>query len=322
MRLGGPDRRGTTAAIATASTASTTGTITGTISDPSGYPLPGITIRLFKDGADEGTLVGRTTTNSAGRYRFTGLQAEAGDAYRVEGMDPTGAHVFLYSSFDVGSGSVTTHNATMKLAGYIQGKVSTKDGTAPAQPGRHVSVTAYGENAVETVDVSAKGTFRVGGLPAGRYVLELLDRDDAFATQCYDNVRMGAEGCEGTTGAARVTVTAGKATTITPQVLDHPTSQLGGTVTEPDGKPLSSASIEVYSADKKHLIDDSYTKADGSWSVRGIAYVGKVKIVARDSDGVLRDTWYATAIDFTHATAVTLKEGSEIKSLRLTMLRK
>lgn len=218
---------GTTAAVAATSATATMDTITGTISDPSGYPLAAIKIRLFKDGADEGTLVGTTTTNSAGRYRFTGLQAEGGDAYRVEGTDPSGAHVFLYSSFDVGSGTATTHNATMKLAGFIQGKVSTKSGTAPAQPAKRAYVTAYGEYAVQSVFVSAKGTFRIGGLPAGKYALEFLDRDDAFAAQCYNNVRMGSEGCEGTTGATRVVVTAGKATTITPQVFSHPTSLLG-----------------------------------------------------------------------------------------------
>ncbi len=91
---------GTTAAIATTSAAATTDTITGTITDSSGYPLPGITIRLFDDGPDEGSLVDTTTTNTAGRYRFTGVQAESGETYRLEGTDPTGAHVFLYSSFE------------------------------------------------------------------------------------------------------------------------------------------------------------------------------------------------------------------------------
>ncbi len=313
---------GTTAAIATTSAAATTDTITGTITDSSGYPLPGITIRLFDDGPDEGSLVDTTTTNTAGRYRFTGVQAESGETYRLEGTDPTGAHVFLYSSFEVGPGAAMTHNATMKLAGFIQGKVTTKVGSAPAQPAKHAYLTAYGKNTTETVSVSAKGTFRIGGLPAGTYALELQDRDEAFAAQCYNNIRMGSEGCEGTTGATRISVTAGKATTIAPQVFTHPTSLLGGTVTDPDGKPLSSASIEVYTADKKHLVDDSYTKDDGTWSIRGIAYVGKVKIVARDSDGVLRDTWYAKAVDFAHATAVTLKEGSKITNTSITMLKK
>ena len=53
---------GTTAALATTSAVPTTGTITGTISDPSGYPLAGITIQLWDNGAVEGSLVATATT--------------------------------------------------------------------------------------------------------------------------------------------------------------------------------------------------------------------------------------------------------------------
>lgn len=216
---------GTTAAIATTSAAPTTATITGTISDPSGYPLAGITIELFKDGGDEGTYIGTTTTNDAGRYRFTEVHGDAGDAFRLQGRDPSGAHVALYSEFTLKAGAATTNNVTVQLAGLVQGKVSTKNGSAAAQPGKHVLVTAYGERAVETVLVSAKGRFRVGSLPAGKYVLELHDRDDLFADQCYNNVRKSKEGCEGTKSATRITVTAGKTVTITPQVMNRPISK-------------------------------------------------------------------------------------------------
>ena len=313
---------GTTAAIATTSAAATTDTITGTITDSSGYPLPGITIRLFDDGPDDGSLVDTATTNTAGRYRFTGVHAKRGATYRLEGTDPTGAHVFLYSSFVVGPGAAMTHNATMKLAGFIQGKATTKIGTAPAQPAKHAYITAYGKNTTETVNVSAKGTFRIGGLPAGTYVLELQDGDEAFADQCYNNIRMGSDGCEVTKGATRVTVTAGKATTIAPQVFNHPTSVLGGTVTDAAGKPVEDAAVEIYAADQRRLIDDSYTKADGTWTLRGIEYVGKVKIMVRDSDEVLRDTWYVSAVDYAHAAPITVREGSERTTIHITMLQK
>jgi hypothetical protein len=213
---------GTTAAIATTTAAPTTVTITGTISDPGGYPLAGIKIELFKDGADEGTYVGTATTNDAGRYRFTGVQAEAGDPFWFGATDSSGAHVYAYSGFNVGSGTVTTKNRTMSIAGFIQGKVSTKDGTAAAQLGKHVYVTAYGTDTVASAHVSAKGKFRIGGLPAGSYVLELIDGDDLFAAQCYNNVKMSKEGCEGTKSATHIKVIAGKAVTIAPQVMNRP----------------------------------------------------------------------------------------------------
>lgn len=314
---------GTTAAIATTSALTTTTiTLTGTISDPSGYPLANIKILLFKDGTDEGTLIGTTTTNSAGRYRFTGVQLVEGDTdYRLEATDGSGAHVFRSSSLNVGSGTTTTHNVTMLIAGFIQGKVSTQDGDAPAQPAKHVYVTAYGANAIGEANVSARGKFRIGGLPAGKYFLA-FQGDAAFRDQCYSNILKGTEGCEGTTGATQVTVTAGQATTITPQVLNHPTSTLGGTVTDTSGNPVAGASIAVYTATKHMINDTSYTKADGTWSMRGIAYVGKVRIFARDSNAVLRDTWYRSAVDFAHATPVSVTEGSELTTLRISMPKK
>ena len=44
--------------------------------------------------------------------------------------------------------------------------------------------------------------------------------------------------------------------------------------------------------------------------------------MVRDSDEVLRDTWYVKAVDYVHATTVTLKEGSKITNIRITMLKK
>ncbi|MCW2750680.1 MAG: hypothetical protein JWR83_1790, partial [Aeromicrobium sp.] len=120
-------------------------------------------------------------------------------------------------------------------------------------------------------------------------------------------------------GTTKVTVTAGTATTIKPQVLNHRTSLLAGTVSDKAGKPFSSASIEVYTATKNHLIGDSFTKSDGSWSLKAISYVGSIKIVARDSDGVLRDTWYVNALDYAHAKALMLKDGSKIDHILIVL---
>jgi protocatechuate 3,4-dioxygenase beta subunit len=309
---------GTTAAIATAAAETGPGTITGTISDPSGYPLAGITVRLYDDGPDDGSLVGTATTTDAGRYRFSHVRTDGDDVYRFEAKDNPGGHVYSYSkSFPVAADKTTTSNLKMKIAGFIQGAVTTKDGSAPAQPGKHVYVDADGKSESGSALVSANGKFRLGGLSAGTYTLSFQDSTETFAPQCYSNVRMVDDnGCAGTT---KVTVTAGKATTIKAQVLNHRTSLLSGTVTDKDGHPLSSASIEVYTATGNHLIGDSYTKDDGSWSLKAISYVGKVKIVARDSDGVLRDTWYDKAVDYAHATALPLKDGSEIDDILIVL---
>lgn len=180
-------------------------TIRGTISDPSGYPLAGITIVLFADGRDHGPPLGITTTDDVGGYRFARVHTMAGAEFRVEATDESGAHVFTRSSVTIGSGIPPEHHTIMPIAAYVQGRVYAHDGTGPAQPGGRVCVTAAGENTVQTVYVSARGRFRLGGLPSGTYTVAFEDGDladpDARRT--------------------KVTVAAGSTTTIEDQFLNH-----------------------------------------------------------------------------------------------------
>ncbi len=146
-----------------------------------------------------------TTTDDVGGYRFARVHATAGDDYRVEARDDSGAHVFTCSTFTIGSDG-TTHHTTMPVAGYVQGTVVVQDGST-TQPATHVCVTAAGENVVQAVNVSAKGTFRIGGLPAGKYTL--LFHDDVHLDDAVSAHWMS------------VTVAAGRTTTIEDQVLPH-----------------------------------------------------------------------------------------------------
>ncbi|MEJ7635471.1 carboxypeptidase-like regulatory domain-containing protein [Aeromicrobium sp.] len=196
-------------AMATTPAALTAVTITGTISDPEGFPLPGITVALAEQGPDESPYVGSTTTDDAGAYRFTRLRAAVGDSYRVEATDDSGSHVSTCSTVEVKSGAMTKHHATMSIAGHIQGRVTSHEGGAPDQPATHVCVTAESESAVHAVHVSAMGTFRIGGLSAGDYLLAFHDTD--------------ITGDEARPRSMWVTVTPGRATTIDDQVLTHPT---------------------------------------------------------------------------------------------------
>ena len=187
----------------TTTVASAPVTIMGTTSDPSGYPLAGMTIALFDAWREEGARLDTTTTDDVGGYRFGWVPGTTGEEYRIEATDESGAHVFTHASVTIGPGITTTHHTTMPVAGYIQGKVTTQDGTAPAQPGGHVCVTAAGENTVQTVYVSAKGAFRLGGLPSGTFTVTLDDETSGQST------------------TVTVAVTAGSTTTIDDQVLNH-----------------------------------------------------------------------------------------------------
>ena len=171
--------------------------VTGTISDPSGYPLAGITVALFTEGRDEGTRLGTTMTDDVGGYRFTRRHPDVGDDYRVEATDHTGAHVSTSVAVTIDPARATPQDLTMPLAGYVQGAVVGRE-----QPATDVCVTASGEHATQAAYVSANGTFRIGGLPPGEYEVTFQDDDLAAGDP------------------VTVSVTAGRTTTVGDQVID------------------------------------------------------------------------------------------------------
>lgn len=183
------------AALLTRVTAGTVGTttVTGTIYDPSGYPLAGIEIRLYDGGPRDGSLVETTTTDDAGCYRFAKVLTDGMDSYRFEADDMTGHHVYAGSpSFVVKVGVTATHDLTMRVAGIIQGNVDTsRESVLVIAEALHWSAEAA---------VSAAGTFRLVGLPAGIYDVTLRDTSGPVDL-----------------GVAKVKVTAGRTTTLMPQ---------------------------------------------------------------------------------------------------------
>ncbi|KRC65883.1 hypothetical protein ASE12_14615 [Aeromicrobium sp. Root236] len=171
--------------------------VTGTISDPSGYPLAGITVALFTEGRDQGTRLDTTITDDVGGYRFTRRQPVAGDDYRVEATDHTGAHVFTRLAVTIDPARPTPQDLTMPVAGYVQGTVVSDE-----QPATDMCVTASGAHATGAAYVSAKGTFRIGGLPPGEYAVTFQDADLTAREPIV------------------VSVAAGRETTIEDQVID------------------------------------------------------------------------------------------------------
>lgn len=210
------------AATTMASAAPGTGKISGTISDPSGYPIAGAQLRLYDSESDDRNLVGTATTDETGRYRFNGIELAGDDEFRFDVNDPSGRHIYGYTTmFPVKKGDTATKNLTMKLGGIIQGKVSTKAGSAPAQPGKHVNVVADTSRSSFDVNASAKGRYRLGGLAAGTYLVSFHESTNAFRAECYHNILMSKGVCK---GATTVKVTPGKTVTLTSQVLNHKTT--------------------------------------------------------------------------------------------------
>ena len=150
-------------------------TIKGKVSTSDG-PLAGATV--YVHSAPNGDVVASATTAADGTYSITNLVegqytvAAFKDAGSGTSYPPVfyggGSSLATASFFSAPEGSSATNvNFLLYVAGSISGTVSVSDGgsTEGAQ------VTVWSKDFTKTVVAGAGGTFTVGGLPAGTYLL-------------------------------------------------------------------------------------------------------------------------------------------------------
>src|ERR1700678_294106 len=104
--------------------------LSGTVKDPQGRPVPGATLTLFSRSGAAGSA---TTSDSTGGYRFEGLPE--GD-YLLRASAP-GFAPFLAENIHVGAGAAETRELALQLAGVEEHVVVTASST-PQLP-EHVS---------------------------------------------------------------------------------------------------------------------------------------------------------------------------------------
>lgn len=301
--------------------AATTHKLTGTVTDSAGYPLAGIDVTLSSHPADEdeSRVVGRARTDTSGRWTFKAAPAVSEKDYFLTVTDPTGRHVEQYTRSFALTRS-TTKDLTLATAGFVQGQVSTKDGSAAAKPGSTVRVVAISadESATGDAKVAANGRFRMTGLPAGTYEVTFFDSGRTFEGLCYDGVPYPSgsddEGCPDSTP---VVVKAGRTTTLKPQVLTKKLGVVSGTVRDANG-PVE-ADVNLYGDSQVESLGSARTAADGSFVVKGVR-AGSVRMqVVVTSDEPYRTFWYRDATSFRKATVLTMPQGGTISDLRVTV---
>jgi iron complex outermembrane receptor protein len=134
--------------VGTAVNAQSGASITGTVKDPQGQPIPGATLTLFSSTGAAGSA---TTSDSAGGYRFEGLPK--GD-YLLRAAAP-GFALFLVEDIHLSAGAVETREVALQVSGVREQVVVTASGT-PQLP-EHVSkaTTVIDQAEADARDVSA-----------------------------------------------------------------------------------------------------------------------------------------------------------------------
>ncbi|GAA3527439.1 hypothetical protein GCM10022234_25820 [Aeromicrobium panaciterrae] len=299
-----------------AAPAANTVQFTGHVYDKAGRPLSDIQVTLHRVGNEMD--LGQTHTDSAGRFTFPAVPKSAKTLYYLALDDLSGRYVDITQTRTFTAGSSKVPDVTMTLAGFIEGKLFTKEGdeVQPAAAGTVSAMnrtTGYGGWTPVTKD----GSFRIDGVRPGSYELTFTDTDLNFAGGCYDNMPAVAL-CEGT---EQVTVKAGKVTTINTQVLDNPLEQVSGTVTDTNGAPLADVWINIWDADDStHWLGSTYTDQDGDWTVRTIDHAGPIKVRADDEASEPSTTvWFENAASYEDATPLLLKDGGEIGGIGMVL---
>lgn len=290
------------------------GTIQGTISDAStGQPLDGIDLDIFDTLGNRLPFNATTTTN--GTYTLGALPA--GDYYLRADPSITQNFARLYyptSLTSAGSTLITvvngqtTQNIDFNLpeAGNIQGTITDADTlTAIADVDLDV-YTAAGEKLDVTARSQIDGTYQLGPLPAGDYLL----RADPSLVQGY--IRLYYPGELAPSTATPITVTIN---TTTPNI-NFALSQAGsisGTITDAmSGLPLANIDLDAYDALTGNFIDVT-TRSDTNGNyLLGPLPAGDIILRAQpdSTQGWLLE-YFNQATEITNATAITVTAGAD-----------
>jgi len=291
-----------------AAAADGTGSISGTVRDPSGNPIVGVSVTALLPDL---SVVQFRSTGADGTYLIDGLPA--GDSWTVYFSDPSGGYTAEWyddaedqgsaTAVSVIAGSSTSGiDAVLAAAGGITGRVT--DGAGDPIDGVSVSAWLPGSSVSASQGTTeADGTYSVGGLSTANYVLQFSALDGLHQTEWYDDAAdMGS--------ATAVSVTAGSIVSGINAVLAD-AGMVAGHVTDVDGNPLQGITVWVSDPMITSTVGQASTGSDGAYSVGALAE-GSYAVRFYDSSGTYTEELYDDQPWWERdtATLVTVTAGS------------
>ena len=269
--------------------------ISGTVTDVSGAPLPGLLVQVVQVGQNDSFA----TTNSHGRYRLTGLLpgtytvdfeadgAFAGyQSYSIYhgGPSPTGYQDQCWNAvlpfadpctqFSLASGHEATGiNGRLRRAGGVSGTVTDIVG----RPLRHIRVDIVKGGFDDYEFTDAHGNYRGILLPVGTFSVCFSDQFDTspepsqgYRFRCYKNASSGGS-------ATPVLVTGGHVTSgINMKLAANPAGTVTGKVTDMHDVGVPGVIVQV----GNRIVT---SKADGTYRAAGVL-PGTVDVCAHPGD--------------------------------------
>ena len=284
-------------------TSSTSGSISGTVTDEAGSPIAGV--EVFACPFIGGANCGDVNTGLDGSYRIDGLAA--GD-FRLN-FNPSGPYVEEYfdGTTDVGSatpvsvtaGAVTSDiNASLGLGGSIAGTVTGEAGSPIAGIGVYACTSLSIGGICGATQTGTDGSYQIDGLTAGDFLVQ-FSALPPYVSEYFDDSASFI-------GATPVSVTAGSVTSGINASLALGGS-ISGTVTDEAGSPIAGVDVFVCPFTGAGFCGGATTGTAGSYQIDGLA-AGDF-IVQFSSPGGYLSEYFDDATDQGSATAVSVTAG-------------
>jgi hypothetical protein len=285
------------------------GTITGTVTNAAGDPVPNVSVFLE---SPTGGFGGSADTNSAGAYTVDQLAA---GQYDVDFTPSAGNYLAQWwndqptqataNSVALTTGSTAAGiDAQLASGATISGTVSSASG--PVEGATVAALdTSTDQITGQEPATDANGNYTIAGLPSGSYKVQFSSpMDQNFGTQWWNNA---------TTYDAATAITASTAMPVTGiNATLAAGASISGTVFAP-GVPkvgLANAQVSIYPASGGEAIAGTTTDSNGAYSVTDLAAGSyTVGITTYDDPGVVSAEWWGGTFIQTGAKILTLSAG-------------
>ncbi|MGR0221074.1 carboxypeptidase regulatory-like domain-containing protein [Agromyces sp. ZXT2-6] len=286
--------------------------ITGVITDPEGRPAPGVQVRMaWLDDAIHDTKY--ATSDSAGSYRFTGVEA---GTYTME-FRPSGpfawewwggtADAFSADRFDVGAGATVTGmdvrlSPEASMSGVVRG-----DGTTSVLFTELYLwvVGGDGELAYRGRELAGSdGTYRFDHLLAGSYTFAVVPRSSTPYAKEWWNDQPREE------SADLIDVSAGNAVTGLDVQLD-PGASISGKLLNETGEPIPTEDVGLYevAADGDRRVATAVSNSTGAFQFTRVPRGDYVVRTAVSEQTWYADEWWNDSVE--RATAEVIHVGKD-----------
>ncbi len=290
-------------------------TITGTVRDSSGNPVPNVDVTAQ---SPDGIGFGSATTDADGDYSIQGL---APDDYQVSFQPTSGNYLEQWwndqptqataDSLTVTSGStVPDIDAQLSAGATISGTVSTASGPLAGATVAAISTTDS-QITGEEPTTDADGNYSIVGLPAGSYTIQFsAPQGQNFATQYWKVASTPADATPVTVGpsspATGIDATLAPGASISGRIFAPGTPKVG----------LANAVVNVYLSSGGAPIAGSGTDANGRYTVSDLpAGTYSVQILNGGQSGVVASEWWGGTYIQTGAKSLTLTQGEAAKGI-------